>query len=536
MAEADLEIQTRYARKGDVSIAYQIVGSGPIDLVFVMGWVSNIDQFWTEPSFARFLHRLASFSRLIVFDKRGTGLSDRVPVEELPTLEQRMDDVRAVMDAAGSRRAALVGLSEGGPLCLLVAATYPERTEAVVMIGGYARRLRTAEHPIGVETPDEVARILERIPQEWGGSFGLATRAPSAMADERFVRWWGGYLRSSASPAAAVALTKMNAEIDVQHVLPTIRVPVLVLHRRGDRAVPAAAGKLVAERIPGARYVELAGDDHLPFVGDQDAILDEIQGFLTGERDVSDVDRVLLTVLRTDLVDAAATAARLGDRGWHDALTELDMFARSEITRHRGREIQLRVGEIFATFDGPARAIRCASSIVAASRRLGLPLRAALHSGECIVIGDDVSGVAVEIAARALGSAGPDDVVVSSTVRDLIAGSGLELEELRGHASGLPSGVTLLRVRAPGRSPVRAPVEATRGATVALTAREREIAGLVTLGLTNRQIADELVISSATVDRHVANILVKLGAHGRAQIAAWAASNGLEGRRGDAKS
>lgn len=500
-----------------------------------MGWVSNIDQFWTEPSFARFLHRLASFSRLIVFDKRGTGLSDRVPIEKLPTLEERMDDVRAVMDAAGSRRAALVGLSEGGPLCLLFAATYPARTDAVVMIGGYARRLRTTEHPVGVDTPEDVARVLERIPQEWGGSFGLATRAPSAMGDERFVRWWGGYLRSSASPAAAVALTKMNAEIDVQHVLPAIRVPVLVLHRRGDRAVPAAAGKLVADRIPSARYVELAGDDHLPFVGDQDTILNEIQRFLTGERALPDLDRVLVTVLRTDLIDAAGAAARLGDRGWHDALAELDAIARREISQHRGREVRIRAGESFATFDGPARAVRCASLIVAGGRRVGLPVRAALHTGECTVIGDDVSGVAVEIAARALGYAGPGDVIVSSTVRDLVAGSGLELEELRGHAVGLPGGVSLLRVRAPGRPPAPVLVEDAHRPTVALTAREREIAGLVALGLTNRQIADELVISSATVDRHVANILVKLGAHSRTQIAAWAVSEGLGRGRGDVR-
>lgn len=500
-----------------------------------MGWVSNIDQFWAEPSFARFLHRLASFSRLIVFDKRGTGLSDRVPIEKLPTLEERMDDVRAVMDAAGSRRAALVGLSEGGPLCLLFAATYPARTDAVVMIGGYARRLRTTEHPVGVDTPEDVARVLERIPQEWGGSFGLATRAPSAMGDERFVRWWGGYLRSSASPAAAVALTKMNAEIDVQHVLPAIRVPVLVLHRRGDRAVPAAAGKLVADRIPSARYVELAGDDHLPFVGDQDTILNEIQRFLTGERALPDLDRVLVTVSRTDLIDAASAAARLGDRGWHDALAELDAIARREISQHRGREVRIRAGESFATFDGPARAVRCASLIVAGGRRVGLPVRAALHTGECTVIGDDVSGVAVEIAARALGYAGPGDVIVSSTVRDLVAGSGLELEELRGHAVGLPGGVSLLRVRAPGRPPAPVLVEDAHRPTVALTAREREIAGLVALGLTNRQIADELVISSATVDRHVANILVKLGAHSRTQIAAWAVSEGLGRGRGDVR-
>ncbi|MGH2451662.1 MAG: alpha/beta fold hydrolase [Candidatus Limnocylindria bacterium] len=500
------------------------MGSGPIDLVFVMGWVSNIDQFWTEPSFARFLRRLASFSRLIVFDKRGTGLSDRVPVEQLPTLEERMDDVRAVMDAAGSRRAALVGLSEGGPLCLLFAATYPERTDAVVMIGGYARRLRSAEHPVGVETAEEVDRILERIPQEWGGSFGLATRAPSAMGDDRFVRWWGGYLRSSASPAAAVALTRMNSEIDVQRVLPVISVPVLVLHRRGDRAVPAAAGKLVADRVPSARYVELAGDDHLPFVGDQDAIVDEIQRFLTGERAVPDTDRVLLTVLRTDLADAAGAAARLGDRGWHDALAQFDAGARLEISAHRGREVDIGGGEIFAVFDGPARAVRCASSIVAAGRGLGLPVRAALHTGECTVTGDGVSGVAVEIAVRALGSSGGGQVVVSSTVRDLVAGSGLELEELRGQPTGLPNGVRLLRVRSPGRPAAPAAVEEILTGAAPLTAREREVAARVALGLTNRQIAAELVISSATVDRHVANILVKLGAHSRAQIAAWAVS------------
>jgi pimeloyl-ACP methyl ester carboxylesterase/DNA-binding CsgD family transcriptional regulator len=500
-----------------------------------MGWVSNIDQFWTEPSFARFLHRLAAFSRLIVFDKRGTGLSDRVPVEELPTLEERMDDVRAVMDAAGSRRSALVGVSEGGPLCLLFAATYPERTEAVVMIGGYARRIRTTEDSFGHETPEQAARILERIPREWGGSFGLETRAPSAMGDERFVRWWGGYLRSSASPAAAVALTKMNNEIDIQHVLPAIRVPVLVLHRRGDRAVPAAAGKLVADRILSARYVELAGDDHLPFVGDQDTMLDEIQRFLTGERALSDVDRVLVTVLRTDLSDPAGAAARLGDRVWHDALAELDVLARHQISQHRGREIHVRSGEIFATFDGPARAVRCSSTIVGGGERLGLPVRAALHTGECTVIGDDVTGVAVQIAARMLGHAGPGDVIVSSTVRDLVAGSGVELEELRGRAAGLPAGVSLLRLRAPGRPPAPAPIEDARGPAAALTVREREISGLVALGLTNRQIADELVISPATVDRHIANILVKLGAHSRTQIALWAVSEGLGRAPGDAK-
>lgn len=524
-----MEIETRYARSGDVNIAYQVIGSGPIDLVFVMGWVSNIDHFWTEPSFARFLHRLASFSRLIVFDKRGTGLSDRVPIGQLPTLEERMDDVRAVLDAVGSRRAALVGVSEGGPLCLLFAATHPERTDAVVTIGGYARRMRTAAEGAGFETPEQIAQFLERIPREWGGSFGLATRAPSAMADERFVRWWSGYLRSSASPAAAVAFTRMNSEIDIRDVLPAIRVPVLVLHRRGDRAVPAAAGKLVADRVASARYVELPGDDHLPFVGDQDAVLSEIEQFLTGQSRPPDVESVLLTVLRVDLVGGATGP---GSDGSRRTAEDLEVAARREIAGHRGRGVRIETGEIVATFDGPARAVRCAAAIVAAARKLGLPARAGLHTGECTVSDEGVTGVAVEVAARVAGHAAAGQVVASSTVRDLVAGSGLSFDDVRGQPTGLPRGVTLLRLTGAGGHPAMTTgLPVAPGPVAALTSREREIAGLVALGLTNRQIADELVISPATVDRHVANILVKLGAHGRAQIAAWAVAEGLQAER-----
>lgn len=526
--------QTRYARSGDVNIAYQVVGSGPIDVVFVMGWVSNIDQFWTEPSFATFLRRLGSFSRLIVFDKRGTGLSDRVPIDRLPSLEERMDDVRAVMDAVGSRRAALIGVSEGGPLCLLFAASHPDRTAAVVVIGGYARRLRTPDEPSGYETREELDRILERIPHEWGGSFGLAMRAPSAIGDERFVQWWGGYLRSSASPAAAVALTRMNAEIDVRHVLPSIRVPVLVIHRRGDRAVPAAAGRLVAEAVHGARYVEVAGADHLPFVGDQDSILHEVERFLTGARAPRDIDRVLLTVMRVEVTDRAGTAGRLGDDRWRAAIEELEVLARSEITTARGRETLDRDGEIEAAFDGPARAVRCARAIVAAARPLGVALRGGLHTGECALDGASVVGVAVELARRIASHAAPGDVLVSTTVRDLVAGSGLDLEPVRGQPSGLPAGIGLLRVRmgVAGRTALPAVVPPSPPTT--LTAREREIAGLVALGMTNRQIAEELHISPATVDRHVANVLVKLGAHHRSQIAAWAVAEGIARERADA--
>ncbi|MDQ3686093.1 MAG: alpha/beta fold hydrolase, partial [Acidobacteriota bacterium] len=275
---SDLQLppETKYARSGDFNIAYQVIGDAPLDLVFVMGWVSHLEYFWSEPSFARFLRRLASFSRLILFDKRGTGLSDRVPVNELPTLEQRMDDVRAVLDAVGSERAAICSISEGGPMSALFAATYPEKTAALVMIGTYAKRIRDDDYPWA---PTAAARehFFDEIRQHWGGPVGLEERAPSVAADARFREWWATYLRMGASPGAAVALTKMNAEIDVRHVLPTIRVPTLVLHRTGDLCLKVEEGRYVAERIPGAKFVELPGVDHLPFVGNQDEILDEVE-------------------------------------------------------------------------------------------------------------------------------------------------------------------------------------------------------------------------------------------------------------------
>ena len=288
----------QYARSGDVNIAYQVCGTGPVDLVFVMGWVSHLEYFWKEPSFARFLTRLASFSRLILFDKRGTGLSD--PVARLPTLEQRVDDVRAVLDAVGSRRAVLLGVSEGGPMCSLFAATHPSQTEALIMIGTYARRLRAPDYP-WAPTREHRERFFKEIVEQWGGPVGLAERAPSVAHDPAFREWWASFLRMGASPAAAIALTKMNAEIDVRRILPTIRVPTLVLHRTGDRCLLAEEGRYVASLIPQARYVELPGDDHLPFVGDQEALLGEIERFLGGARTPIDVDRVLVTVLCGDV-------------------------------------------------------------------------------------------------------------------------------------------------------------------------------------------------------------------------------------------
>ena len=439
MADASVaRPETRYARSGDVSIAYQVVGDGPLDLIFVSGWVSHLDAFWGEPSFARFLRRLASFSRLILFDKRGTGLSDRVPVAELPTLEERIDDVRAVLDAVGVERAALLGHSEGGPMCLLYAATFPERTAALVLIGTYARRLVADDYPFGA-TPEQYEAFLDEIETGWGGPVGLAVRAPSMEHDDRFRAWWSEYLRSSASPGAALALTRMNGEIDVRAVLGTIGVPTLVVHRSGDRSLPVEGARYLAERIRGARLVELPGVDHLPFVGDQIAILDEIEEFLTGVRRGTEIDRVLATVLFTDIVGSTERAIQLGDREWRDLLESHHLLVRRELERWRGTEVATAGDGFFATFDGPARAIHCACAIRDSVRSLGLEIRAGLHTGECEIHGTTVAGVAVHIGARVSGLAGPGEVLVSSTVRDLVAGSGIEFEARGEHElKGVP--------------------------------------------------------------------------------------------------
>jgi pimeloyl-ACP methyl ester carboxylesterase len=400
---------THYARSGDVNIAYQVVGDGPLDLVFVMGWVSHLDYFWAEPAFAAFLSRLASFSRLIVFDKRGTGLSD--PVTSLPTLEQRIDDVRAVLEAVGSREAALFGVSEGGPLCALFAATYPERTRALVTFGTYARRLRAHDYPWG-PTPEEHDRFCEQIRDHWGEPVGLDERAPSRAQDPEFRKWWATYLRMGASPGTAIALTRMNAAVDVRHVLPAVRVPTLVLHRRGDRCLRVEEGRYVAAQIPGARFVELDGDDHLPFVGDQAAVLDEIEAFLTGEAGPSTAEgRMLATVLRL-VIDGEAPDRSVYD----DTLLNVVRGARGTHATAAGEGL-------LAVFDGPGRAIACARDLAAQLSRAGRASRIGLHMGECTITGGQVGGLAVTIAESVARHARPGEVVTSRTLRDLLAGS-----------------------------------------------------------------------------------------------------------------
>jgi len=428
--------ETRYARSGDVNIAYQVVGEGPRDLVLVPGWVSNLEVFWEEPTMVRFLQRLAAFSRLILFDKRGTGLSDRVA--DMPNLETRMDDVRAVMDAVRSSRAALLGYSEGGPMCALFSATYPERTTALVMIGSFARRTWTPDYPWG-PTKEEWEQSVEASVRDWGGPVGLDVRAPSLKGDQRFREWWARFLRMSASPGANRALRLMNGEIDVRHVLPTIRVPTLIIHNAGEQTVPVEAGRYMAERIPGAKYVELPGNDHLPWIGNSEAILDEIEEFLTGVRRGPEPDRVLATVMFTDIVDATRKATELGDRRWRDLLDAHHTLVREQLAKFRGREIDTAGDGFLASFDGPARAVRTAASIADSVKQIGLEIRAGLHTGECEVMGPKLGGIAVHIGARIAGLAQASEVLVSNTVKDLVAGSGLRFEDRGTHAlKGVP--------------------------------------------------------------------------------------------------
>lgn len=399
-----------YAHSGNVNIAYQVVGDGPTDLVFVMGWVSHLDWFWNEPSFARFLRRLAGMARLILFDKRGTGLSDRVSEPELPSLEQRMDDVRAVMEAAGSSRAVLLGVSEGGPLCTLFAATHPDRTVALIMIGSYARRLRDVDYPWGV-TQEERDRFCQTILDEWGGPVGIGERAPSRADDPAFREWWASYLRMGASPGAAVALTRMNADIDVRAVLPSIRVPTLVVHRTGDQCLLVDEGRFLASRIPGARFVEQPGADHLPFVGDQEAVLGEVERFLAMADTPRNADPVLASVLTISVVDEGPALERLRE-----------VFER-EVHQSRGHTVHAGAGRLVARFDGPGRAVQCGAATVARARQAGIAASAGVHVGECER--DARSGTPFEVSEQLAVLAAPHEVRVTRTVVDLVPGSGL---------------------------------------------------------------------------------------------------------------
>jgi class 3 adenylate cyclase len=437
---------TRFARSGGIHIAYQVLGAAPLDLVFSPGWVSHVELALEDPVQGSFLRRLASFARLIIFDKRGTGLSDRVADDQLPTLEERMDDLRAVMDAAGSARAAIFGVSEGGNLAALFAATYPERTTALAMFGTFAKRVWSPDYPWAPK-PEERERLYEIVERDWGGAMDLATLVPSKIGDADYMRRLATYLRRAASPGAALALLRMNTQIDIRHVLPSIRAPTLVMHRVGDRDSIIEEGRFIAAHIPGARLVELAGEDHLPWVGDAESIVAELQEFLTGTRPSEEADRVLATVLFTDICDSTRRAVELGDRRWRELLAQHHGIVREQLGRFRGREVDTAGDGFFALFDGPARAVRCACAIRAGVRALGVDVRAGVHTGEVEIAGEKPGGIAVHIAARVIALAQPGEIVASSTVKDLAAGSAIRFHARGAHAlKGIPGEWSLFAV------------------------------------------------------------------------------------------
>jgi class 3 adenylate cyclase len=415
--------EVRYAKSGDLNIAYQVTGDGPIDLVLVSGFVSHLEMDWEEPRSAYFLERLSSFSRLIRFDKRGTGLSDRPG--GVPDLETRMDDMRAVMDAVGSESAATFGYSEGGPMAVLFAATYPGRTTSLVLYGSYAKRLRSEDYP-WAPTQAERRAHADEIERRWAFSADLERMCPSA--DPALARWWEARARAAASPGAARALILMNSQIDVRDVLGSVRVPALVLHRHGDRDSRVEEGRYIAERIPEAKFIELPGVDHVPWI-DADQILDEVEEFLTGVRGAPRPGRVLATILVTDLVGSTEKAAELGDRAWSDLLESHHQAIRSELRRFSGEEIDTAGDGFLALFDGPARAIRCALAVTQRMRELGLSVRAGLHTGEVERPGREARGIAVHVSARVAAEAAPEEVLVTATTRDLVAGSGLDFSD-----------------------------------------------------------------------------------------------------------
>jgi pimeloyl-ACP methyl ester carboxylesterase/DNA-binding CsgD family transcriptional regulator len=510
-----------YARSGDVNIAYQVVGEGPIDLVLVLGWVSHLAYVWELPAIAAFLNRLASFSRLILFDKRGCGMSDRV--HPLPTLEQRMDDVRAVLDAVGSKRAALLGISEGGVMSALFAATYPERTAGLVIDGSYPSALRRPGYPWGI-TEDQFEERIGRVTEIWGKVIGMERYAPSQVDNPEVANWWAMFTQMSASPGDAADLQRMNVLIDIRDILPAIRVPTLIVHARGDKIAPIEAGRYFAQHIPNARLLELNSDDHWPYFGDADLVLGEVQEFLTGVRSSPAPETMLATVLYTSVTQAGAHAVWLGDRRWNALVERHHKVVRKALAQYSGREIEAGDHGVTAVFDGTARAIRCALDVRDELLELGLRIRAGLHAGECEIRGGRPRGVALQVASSVMGAAQPGEVLVSGTVKDLVVGSGLEFAD-RGtrEFAGVPGSWSLFA--AGPEQPGRVDEPAHAAAQVGLSRREREVAQLLARGLSNREIAGRLYLSERTIDNHVHHILDKLGFDSRVQVATWLARN-----------
>ncbi len=429
---------TRYTKSGDVHVAYQVFGEGQVNFVFVPGFISQIENYWDEPGFARWLRRLGSFARVVLFDKRGTGLSDRL--SELPGMDLRMDDVRAVMDAAEFDKAVVMGISEGGSLAALFAAHHPTRCQALILYGAFARF--TSWFP----TEESLEELFQYIDSDWGSGASIPRFAPSKADDPAFMQWWGKFERLGATPGDAITIMRMNSQIDITDVLPTIQVPTLVIHRTDDVTIEVQAGRDLAERIPNAKYVELSGADHLPWVGDTERITQEIEEFITGSKSAPVIDRVLATILFTDIVDSTARADAMGDQAWRDVLDAHDKAVRQELVRFRGNEVKSLGDGFLATFDGPARAIHCAQAIRSALLQFGLEVRIGVHTGEVELADNDVRGIAVHIASRVANLGNANEILVSRTVKDLVAGSGIKFEDFGTHTlKGVPDDWQLFR-------------------------------------------------------------------------------------------
>jgi class 3 adenylate cyclase len=506
----------RYAHNGDVSIAYRVAGAGPVDVLFMGGFVSHLEIGLEPPLAERFWERMGSFARVILFDKRGMGLSDSGAY----TLENIVGDALAVLDACGVERAVVFGVSEGGAAATMLAATHPECVSAMVQYGTYARMSRAPDYPEGI--PVEVTReFWARMIEDWGDPTSIDDWAPSAAHDPEVREWWARMLRSGASPGAMRTIGLMYEALDVRPLLSAVSAPTLVLYRAGDELVRPALSRAVARGIPGAREVALAGADHLWVAGDQDAMLGEIEEFVTGRPAAPVSDRVLATVLFSDIVRSTERAATLGDRRWRQLLGQYQRLTERELARFRGRLVKWTGDGVLATFDGPARAVRCALAIRTGARAVGLEVRAGVHTGECEVMADDIAGIAVHLAARVVATAQPGEVITSGTVTDLVVGSGLEFE-LRGTRvlTGVPGEWRLYATTGDGlgssTGAASAGDEAPSETVEDLSAREREVMRLVAEGLSNGEIAERLVLSVRTVERHLSNVYVKLRVSGKA--------------------